>query len=415
MTQGSGTKGSGTESTPASPFVSMLVLAAGRGARFGGDTPKAYLALRGRSLLERSVARLASTVPPARREIVIAVHDDDRTHHLAPLLPRLRALGVTQVVTGGTTRQESMQRALAACDPRADLVLVHDAARPFFAPEAAGEAIALAAVHGGALLASPVPDTLKRGAGTHVQATVPRQDLWSAQTPQVARRDLFARALEDAARAGVTATDDATLLERIGVEVVLVASARTNFKITTSDDWALAEAIAAREDDKGMEPVSFPRIGLGIDLHRLEPGRRCVLGGVEIESDVGPVAHSDGDAILHALTDAILGAAGEPDLGTLFSDRDPGNAGRASSEFCRHAVARVHAKGLRVVSVDVVVEAEKPKLKPYRDAIRARLATLCGDLPLERVNVKGKTGEGLDAIGRGEALRATVVVLLAGA
>ncbi len=159
---------------------------------------------------------------------------------------------------------------------------------------------------------------------------------------------------------------------------------------------------------------SYPRIGLGIDLHRLAPGRPCVLGGVKIDSDVGPVGHSDGDAVLHALADAVLGAAGEPDLGTLFSDKDPRNAGRDSVEFCVEAIARATRKGLRVVSVDVVVETERPKLKPHRDAIRSKLAAICGGLPLDRVNLKGKTGEGLDAIGRGEALRATVAVLLVG-
>lgn len=159
--------------------------------------------------------------------------------------------------------------------------------------------------------------------------------------------------------------------------------------------------------------MSLPRIGLGIDLHRLAPGQPCILGGVEIPCDVGPVGHSDGDAILHAVTDALLGAAGEADLGSLYSDQDPANKGRDSSDFCREAMRRVHARGLKVASADVVVETERPKLAPHRAAIRAHLAKLL-DAPLDRVNVKGKTGEGLDAIGRGEALRATAVVLLVG-
>jgi len=394
------------------PFVSMLLLAAGRGTRSGSTIPKAYVRLAGRSLLERCVERLARVLPSERREILVAVHDDDRLALLPPLLPRLHALGVSRLVTGGGSRQQSMENALAACDPRSDLVLVHDAARPFFPPAAAAEAIALAALHGGALLAAPLADTLKRVDGPRVQATVAREGLWVAQTPQVAGKALLARALAHATADGFTATDEAGLLEALGAEVRVVRSPRTNFKITTADDWALAEAVAAREDAATMDLVSVPRVGLGIDLHRLATGRRCVLGGVEIPSDVGPVGHSDGDAVLHALADAVLGAAGEPDLGTLFSDQDPRHAGRDSSEFLRQALARVHARGLRVASVDVVVEAERPKLKPHRDAIRTRLAALC-EVPIERVNVKGKTGEGLDAIGRGEALRATAVVLLA--
>ena len=157
--------------------------------------------------------------------------------------------------------------------------------------------------------------------------------------------------------------------------------------------------------------MSELRIGLGIDVHRLAPGRACVLGGVAFDSAVGPVGHSDGDAVLHAACDAVLGAAGLDDLGTLFPDRDPANAGRASAEFCRETLRQVHARGLRVLSLDCVVETEAPKLAPMRAALRARLAELFA-VATDRVNVKGKTGEKVDAIGRGEALRATVIALL---
>ncbi|MBL9077322.1 MAG: 2-C-methyl-D-erythritol 2,4-cyclodiphosphate synthase [Planctomycetes bacterium] len=155
----------------------------------------------------------------------------------------------------------------------------------------------------------------------------------------------------------------------------------------------------------------LPRIGLGIDVHRLEAGRPCRLAGVAFDSPVGPVGHSDGDAVLHAACDAVLGAAGLDDLGTLFSDRDPANRGRDSAEFCTEALRRVRERGLRVLSLDAVVETEAPKLAPRRAAMRARLAALF-DVPEDRVNLKGKTGEKVDAIGRGEALRATVVALL---
>jgi 2-C-methyl-D-erythritol 2,4-cyclodiphosphate synthase len=155
----------------------------------------------------------------------------------------------------------------------------------------------------------------------------------------------------------------------------------------------------------------LPRIGLGIDVHRLAPGRPCVLGGVTFASGVGPVGHSDGDAVLHAACDAVLGAAGLDDLGTLFPDRDPANAGRASAEFCDEVLRLVRTRGLRVLSLDCVVETEAPRLAPMRGPMRERLAALFA-APPERVNVKGKTGEKIGAIGRGEALRATVVALL---
>ena len=155
----------------------------------------------------------------------------------------------------------------------------------------------------------------------------------------------------------------------------------------------------------------LPRIGLGIDMHRLQPGRPCVLGGVTFESEVGPIGHSDGDAVLHAACDAVLGAAGLDDIGTLFSDRDPAHADRDSSEFCLEAMALVRDKGLVVWSLDVVLETELPKLKPRRAEMRARIAELF-EVDVDRVNVKGKTGEKVDAVGRGEACRATVVALL---
>lgn len=154
------------------------------------------------------------------------------------------------------------------------------------------------------------------------------------------------------------------------------------------------------------------RIGLGIDLHRLAPGRPCVLAGVRIDSELGPQAVSDGDAVLHAAVDAVLGAAGLDDLGTLFPENDPKNQGRDSSEFCIRTLALIREQGLRVVSLDVVVETEVPKLRPHRPAMRRRLASLF-DVPADRVNIKGKTGEGLDAIGTKQAIRATVVALLA--
>lgn len=155
----------------------------------------------------------------------------------------------------------------------------------------------------------------------------------------------------------------------------------------------------------------LPRIGLGIDVHRLAPGRPCVLGGVRFDAPKGPVGHSDGDAVLHAACDAVLGAAGLDDLGTLFPDRDPANRDRASAEFCAATLARVRGASLRVLSLDVVVETEVPRLGPRRAEVRARLAALF-DVPVDRVNVKGKTGEQVGELGRGEALRATAVALL---
>lgn len=157
--------------------------------------------------------------------------------------------------------------------------------------------------------------------------------------------------------------------------------------------------------------TELPRIGLGIDTHRLEHGRKCVLGGIQFDSEVGPLGHSDGDAVLHAACDAVLGAAGLDDIGTLFEDTDPAHANRDSAEFCRETVALIKQRNLKVWSLDVVLETEQPKLKPRRQAMRMRIAELF-EADADRVNVKGKTGEKIGAIGRGEACRATVVALI---
>lgn len=223
--------------------VAMLVLAAGRGTRFGGPLPKAYVEVVGQTILERSIRRLAAVT--ADREIVLAVHPDDRATLLAPLLPRLEEAGLTRVVDGGATRQESMQRALAGSGAGTDLVLVHDAARPFFPIEAARTALARARDVGAALLAIPASDTLKRvDPARRVVGTVDRSEVWYAQTPQVARRAELERALRLAAASGFVATDDVALLEHAGVAVEVVLGAATNLKLTTPEDLVLARALA---------------------------------------------------------------------------------------------------------------------------------------------------------------------------
>ncbi len=228
-------------------LVSMFVLASGRGARLGGEVPKAYVRCRGQALVVRSVARLRAVNDHA--EIILAVHPADRETYLEPLLPELEDLGLDHIVDGGATRQDSMTNALRASRPDATLVLVHDAARPFFPIEATQQALALAAEVGGAVLAHPAPDTLKRvDANGQVVATIDRTPIWLAQTPQVAQRAMLVAALEQAELDGFHGTDDASLLEHAGYPVAIVASSSTNLKITTPDDLQLAEALAAHLD-----------------------------------------------------------------------------------------------------------------------------------------------------------------------
>ena len=228
--------------------VSILVLAAGRGTRLGGQVPKAFVAVGGEAIICRSVRRLAAVFDAAKGaesfEMVLAVHPEDRATHLEPLLPTLQSLGLGTVVDGGASRQESMSLALARSRADSELVLVHDAARPFFPIAAVREALEQARNVGAAVLAVPVPDTLKQvDAGQRVIKTLDRAGLWLAQTPQVIRRDLLLQGLASARQKGVPATDDVALLEHLGQPVAVVPGSATNFKITTQADLALAEAL----------------------------------------------------------------------------------------------------------------------------------------------------------------------------
>ena len=233
--------------------VSILVLAAGRGTRLGGQVPKAFVPVAGEAILCRSVRRLAGVFASRQDfEMVLAVHPEDRATHLEPLLPELTGLGLGTVVDGGKTRQESMSRALAQSHDDTELVVVHDAARPFFPVAALREALEQARSVGAAVLAVPVPDTLKQvDAGQRVVRTLDRDGLWLAQTPQVIRQDLLRQALAAAQEEGTQETDEVALLDRLGQPVAVVRSSSTNIKITTQADLVLAEALAQEEARPG--------------------------------------------------------------------------------------------------------------------------------------------------------------------
>lgn len=404
--------------------ASGVVVAAGLGLRLqrelGPGAPrKALVTLRGRPLVLWSTWALART--PGVDEVLVVLHPDDlATLPATPLGQALREAGATRFVAGGARRQDSVRLGVEATrDDPERLVLVHDAARPFLDPALAGEALERARAVGAALLAVPVRDTVKRAAqGTdRVEATVPRAGLWLAQTPQVARRDLLLRALGEADQAGVEVTDEAAALERLGIAVELVPSEERNFKVTTAADLTRAREML-RDWQGELPPVvgsgtsdactGTVRSGIGTDVHRLGPGRRLVLGGVLIPFELGLVGHSDADALTHAVIDALLGAAGMGDIGEAFPDDDPRWKDADSLALLRRTVERLRAAGLRPGSVDAIVHAERPKLKPWKPEMRANLARALGLAP-ELVNVKAKTGEGLDAVGRGEAIAATAI------
>ena len=381
--------------------VTAIIAAAGSGRRLGGEVPKQLLEIGGRTILERSVDAF---VRHARVQDVIVVLPAE----LATAPPRwLAKTTAVRVVAGGERRQDSVANACDQVSASSDVVLVHDAARPFVTDEVIGRAIDAAVEHGAAVVAVGVSDTVKRveiaGARRVVAETIPRDEIFLAQTPQAFRLDILRQAVA-LGRSGVDATDEAALAERAGHRVHVVEGDPANVKITTAADLAAARQATA-------PALASACAGTGYDLHRLVEGRPLILGGVTIPSERGALGHSDADVVCHATTDAILGAAALGDIGRHFPDTDAAWKGASSIDLLRRAADMVRGAGRQIINVDVVVILERPKIAPFIDRIREGIAGAL-DLPVDRVSVKGKTNEGVDAVGRGEAIAAHAVALL---
>ncbi|MBI5938802.1 MAG: 2-C-methyl-D-erythritol 4-phosphate cytidylyltransferase, partial [Caulobacterales bacterium] len=336
---------------------SAVIVAAGGGTRAGPGLAKQWRVVAGKPALRWSVEALLQA---GAREMVVVVAEAGET--LAA--DALAGLTGWTTVRGGATRAASVQAGLNAIGGPADEpVLVHDAARPFVtSAHVRGLLVALIDADG-AIPALPVADTLKRD-GPAGLTTTPREGLWRAQTPQAFRRDRLLAAY--AAWNGGEPTDDAQVVEAHGGRVAIAPGDPMLLKLTYPEDFEMAERLA------GAARVT--RIGQGFDAHRWGPGEAVWLCGVRIDHDQTLVGHSDADAGLHALTDAILGAIGEGDIGDHFSPTDPQWKGASSDLFLQHAAALVTARGGRIVNVDVTLICERPKIKPHRQAMRARLA-----------------------------------------
>ncbi len=378
--------------------VAAIIVAGGKGERAGAKVPKQFADLGdGRTMLDLTLEAFLSCKEVD--EVVVAVPSGftDRV----PAAERLR------VVAGGARRQDSTANAFARVSDDADVVLVHDAARPFVSQALITATIAMARQYGAAIAALPVKDTVKRTAadGTlrTIRETLPRDEIVLAQTPQGFRREILADAL--AVARDLDVTDEAMLVERSGIPVYVVEGDLANVKITTPEDIAMA-----RRQVGGRRLVE-PRIGTGYDLHRLVPGRPLILAGVHIPFESGLHGHSDADIVCHAVTDAILGAAALGDIGLLFPDTDPKWKDADSLELLGAAVGVVRDAGFAVGNIDVTVIAERPKLRPHVDAMRTNLARLLR-VEVAAVSVKAKTNETVDATGRGEAMSCHAVALL---
>lgn len=373
--------------------VVVLIVAAGRGQRAGAGLPKQYRRLAGRPVLARTLAAFLGH--PRVDRVAVVIHPDDR-----PLYDEATAgLDLLPPIAGGPTRQDSVRlglEALAGLAP--DIVLVHDAARPFVSPELIERVVDAVP----AIAALPIVDTLKRAEGGKAAAGPARDGLWRAQTPQgfpyPALRDAHR-----AARGGPELTDDAAVATAAGIAVALVEGDEANFKLTTPDDFRRAEALLInRHPDV--------RVGQGFDVHALAdlPGRPLMLGGIVVPHGRALAGHSDADVALHALTDALLGALAEGDIGQAFPPSDERWRGAASDQFLAFARDRVAARHGVIAHVDLTLICERPRIGPHREAMRARIADILGIGP-DRVAVKATTTEKLGFTGRGEGIAAQAV------
>jgi 2-C-methyl-D-erythritol 2,4-cyclodiphosphate synthase/2-C-methyl-D-erythritol 4-phosphate cytidylyltransferase len=377
-----------------------------------GSAPKQYAPLLGATVLEWSLRALLAE--PRVHAVVVALAADDA--HWPSVAARLQSPKL-RTTTGGVNRQDTVTNGLDALAEQAaadDWVLVHDAARPCLNATDLGALLdavgagaarpAGAAVSVGAVLAAPIVDTVKRELGGHV-ATVDRQGLWRALTPQVFAFTELRHALKEATLAGIAVTDEAQAVERLGLRPTLVQGSPFNVKVTRPEDLIAAARVLKMTEDMPM------RIGQGFDVHAFGAGDHVVLGGVRIAHPKGVVAHSDGDVVIHALCDAILGAMGDGDIGQHFPDSDPKYRGADSRVFLRVVAARIQAAGLKLINADVTVLAEAPRIAAHRAAMAANLSADLG-VAAQLINIKATTTERLGFVGRGEGLGALASVLL---
>jgi 2-C-methyl-D-erythritol 4-phosphate cytidylyltransferase/2-C-methyl-D-erythritol 2,4-cyclodiphosphate synthase len=372
--------------------IAIIVVAAGSSSRFGKD--KLEVLVGGQAVVDRAVAAVCAVFPNAPAALVV------REEQLEGAARRWRPKGV-RVVAGGRRRQDSVRNGFAALQPADEtVVLVHDAARPFVPPGDIVRVVAAAAEHGAALLAAPVVDTLKRvRSDGSVETTVPRERLARALTPQAFRAGVLHRAW---AEAGDWAwSDEAALIERVGGRVMAVAGDPRNVKVTHPGDLEVV---------LGVLPAPS-RVGQGVDVHQLVPGRPLWLCGVQIPSEVGLAGHSDADAALHAVTDALLGGCGAGDIGEHFPPDDERWRDAPSETFVHRAVELAQERGWRPSGCDLTLVAETPRIAQYRQAMRERVAQLLG-LGVEEVSVKATTCEGLGFVGRREGIVAFAIVTL---
>ena len=378
-----------------------VIPAAGIGTRMRAGKNKMFLHVGGRPVLFRTLVNVERA--GCFDLVVISAHKGEE--RIVAQLARSALRGTEfRIVTGGAERQDSVYNALMSIDAGyGDIIAIHDGARCLATPSLIRRCVEAAREYGAAAAGKPSTDTVKSIDGDAITGTIDRRGIALIETPQVFRADLILPAYEQARRDGFSATDDCSLVERMGVRPRLVPSEEPNIKITTKGDLSMSNDLLLS---------ALPRVGTGFDVHRFADGRRLILGGVEIPCERGLLGHSDADVLAHAIIDAVFGAAALPDIGRAFPDNDPAYKDANSMALLKTAVQTVEKAGFAIGNIDATVIAQAPKLAPYIEAMRENIASACG-ADLSAVSVKATTTEKLGFTGRGEGIAAEAAVVLA--
>ena len=380
-------------------MISCIVLVAGAGRRMGYSDNKVCMPLGQYTVLQWNIQHMKQW--DGLQEVIVVVADQEQSF-IEEQVEAMQVPWTVKYAVGGVERQDSVASGLSQVSDAADIILVHDGARPLATKDLARRVIEGAKEYGAVVPAIPVVDTIKRvDADGVVKETLVRSELYAMQTPQGFQRSVLLEAHAYANEHGYQGTDDVSLVEFQGRPVRIVEGDRKNIKLTVPEDVAMAKKYL------GVEQMM--RIGYGYDIHRFTEGRPCILGGVSIDSPIGPDGHSDADVLIHALMDAMLGAAGMRDIGYYFPPEDDAFKGISSRLLLEKVVQLLKDSNFGIYNADIMVIAEAPKLKPHIEKMKENLSVDLG-IPLSRISIKATTNEGLGALGRTEGIAAQAVV-----
>ncbi|MDI6743703.1 MAG: 2-C-methyl-D-erythritol 4-phosphate cytidylyltransferase [Smithella sp.] len=381
-----------------------IIPAGGAGRRLKSHVAKQYLLLDSLPVLVHTLKAFQAS--ELIDEIILALPTEDIIHVRQDLIEKYGLTKVKNIVAGGNERQDSVNNCLLSIKEKCDIVVVHDAVRPLVTAELIRKVIETSIIAGSAVAGVKVKDTIKEIQNENIiWSTLPRENIWLAQTPQAFQFNILKEAYRMAYEEKFYGTDDASLVERMGKEVIMVESSYDNIKITTHDDMLMAGALMKKSNK------TLSRTGFGYDSHRLVSDRKLILGGVEIPFDKGLDGHSDADVLLHAICDALLGAAGEGDIGRHFPDTDPEYKDISSLILLDSVKKLIASKGYSIINIDATIVMEAPKVAPHADKMIANIADVL-KISKDHVNIKAKTNEGMGFTGKSEGVAVFAVAAL---